>query len=151
MAVLSFGSVAAAVLLQHLADMQPCIWCVLQRLIYLLVGAAALLALASRAVLARRLGSVAGIAFALAGLAAALWQQFVASKSQSCNLTLADRIIRGLSLDELMPWMFKATAYCDEANIPLLGVPFALWSAALFCVLAVLLAAALLRRPAQTK
>ena len=36
---------------------------------------------------------------ALSGIAAALWQHFVAAKSASCNLTLADKIISGLRLD----------------------------------------------------
>jgi disulfide bond formation protein DsbB len=31
--------------------------------------------------------------------------------------------------------MFEATARCDEANLPWLGIPFALWSLGLFMVL----------------
>lgn len=145
-AVLSIGSVATAVALQHLADMQPCVWCVLQRLVYLLIGASSVLALAMRRGPPRRVATVVATALSVAGLAAALWQQFVASRSQSCALTLADKVIRGLSLDEALPWLFKATAYCDEANVPLLGIPFAIWSAGLFVLLAVLTCVAALSR-----
>jgi disulfide bond formation protein DsbB len=38
-------------------------------------------------------------------------------------------------LPELWPMMFEATARCDEANLPWLGIPFALWSLGLFMVL----------------
>ena len=82
---------------------------------------------------------------ALGGLWAALHQQFVASQSQSCAFTFADRTLMKLRLDESLPWLFEATASCSEANVPLLGLPFALWSAALFVLLAGLAARAALR------
>src|SRR5690606_6966993 len=78
---------------------------------------------------------LAGVA-ALGGVWAALHQQFVASKSQSCVFTFADRTLMKLRLDESFPWLFEATASCSEANVPLLGVPIAAWSAALFVLLA---------------
>jgi len=39
------------------------------------------------------------------------------------------------SLHEHLPWLMNPTAMCDEANQPLLGVPFAVWSIALFTLL----------------
>jgi protein dithiol:quinone oxidoreductase len=89
-----------------------------------------------------------GVGFSIAGLCAALYQQFVAAQSQSCALSLADRIIKGASLDQVAPWLFKATAFCHEANLPLLGISFAIWSAALFVVLETLLVLSALKRPA---
>ena len=127
-AVLALGAVGIALVLQHFFGMQPCAWCTFQRLLFLLVGACAL----------------AGVA-ALGGLWAALHQQFVASQSQSCAFTFADRTLMKLRLDESLPWLFEATASCSEANVPLLGLPFALWSAALFVLLAGLAARAALR------
>ena len=44
-AVLAWGGVAAALISQHAFDMQPCPWCIIQRLTYLLVGLFALLSL----------------------------------------------------------------------------------------------------------
>ena len=38
------------------------------------------------------------LGLSLAGIAAALWQHFVAAASESCNLTLAEKIISGLGL-----------------------------------------------------
>ncbi len=37
-AMLSFGAIGIALVSQHGFDMQPCAWCMLQRLIYLVVG-----------------------------------------------------------------------------------------------------------------
>lgn len=133
-ATLAFGSVMIAWGLQHLLDMQPCAWCIFQRLLYLLAGLFALLTWLS-ADGARFAFGLLGLSVAIGGVTAALWQQFVASASGSCDLTFADRVIKGLRLDEWAPSMFKATAFCHEANLPLLGVPFAWWSAALFLVL----------------
>jgi disulfide bond formation protein DsbB len=73
----------------------------------------------------------------LSGVAVALYQHQVAAQSASCNLTLADRIISTLGLADLWPAMFEATARCDEADRPWLGLPFSLWGAALFVVLGV--------------
>lgn len=137
-AVLAIGAVGAALVLQHFFGMEPCAWCTFQRLVFLLVAALAfvgwLLAGSSRMGLVVSSG-LAGVA-ALGGAWAALHQQFVASKSQSCVFTFADRTLMKLRLDESLPWMFEATASCSEANVPLLGIPFAAWSAALFLLLA---------------
>ena len=149
-ALFSAAALALGLLLQHVFDMQPCAWCVLQRLLFLLVGVVSAVgawALHSRG------GRIAAVlladALAAAGLAAALYQQFVASLSDSCNLTFADRVVMALSLHELAPSMFLATASCAEANLPLLGLPFAVWSAAAFILLGLMLmlALVLLLRP----
>ncbi len=137
---LALLSVVIALVSQHWLDMQPCAWCTFQRLIYLGFAAVALAAWSLRRTTAGRLLALLAAMVAAGGLAAALWQQFVASQSQSCAMTLADKAIKGPGLDQLMPWLFKATAFCDEANIPLLGVPYAIWSAALFALLLVIAA-----------
>src|SRR5690606_41332470 len=69
------------------------------------------------------------------GVRAARHQQFVASKAESCAYTFADRFLLRTGLDERFPALFEATASCADANAPLLGLPFAAWSAALFALL----------------
>jgi len=136
----AFAAVAIAVGLQFYADMQPCAWCTFQRLLYLIVGAMALLAWSlSESPAAARVVAVVPLLAALGGLAAALYHQFVAADAASCALTFADRVISTLGLDRQLPWLFEARALCDEANVPLLGLPFAIWSAILFAMLATLL------------
>lgn len=137
-AALAFGGVAAALVSQHVYGLQPCAWCVLQRLIHVLIGLAALAGLAWRTRAGRLVASGAVTVLALCGVAAALWQHLVAASSTSCRLTLADRIVNGLGLDGLAPEVFAARASCAEASVAMLGVPYAMWSLGLFVVLGAL-------------
>ena len=70
-------------------------------------------------------------------MAAALYPHFVAAKSQSCNLTLADRIVSGLGLDHALPAVFQVVASCADAAVSLAGVPYEFWSLLLYAGLAV--------------
>lgn len=145
-ALACFGSVAGALVAQYHFNMQPCPWCILQRALFILIG---LLAVAGALLPVRWLrGLLAGVIglLSIAGSAAALYQHFVAAKAASCDLTLADRIVSGLKLDVTWPQIFEVRASCAEAAATILGVPFELWSGALF--VALLVAAMLvLRRP----
>jgi disulfide bond formation protein DsbB len=136
-AALSFGAVGAALVTQYGLDMQPCPWCVLQRLIFAVLGLVALIAMAWQAPALRRLWPLALLLLASCGTAAALWQHFVAAVGTSCNLTLADRIVSGLQLDALLPSVFQATASCADAAVNLLGVPYEFWSLGLFAAIEV--------------
>ena len=137
--VISLGAVGVAAIAQYAFDMQPCPWCVLQRLIYIVVGVLALLgALLSN--MPRRL--VVGLAFvgALSGIATALYQQLHAVNEASCDLSMAERFISWLQLDRLVPQLFVAYASCADAAVSVLHIPFAVWSCILFTILALLLA-----------
>lgn len=166
-AALGFGLFA-----QLVWHMRPCPWCTLQRLIYaviLLVSLAGVLLMSTRdafkpvdesasGIGAREVGGqwsggfwrgallgIGGsvILMAVAGIAAAGWQSFGPIDAAGCALTLADRIVQATGLDVRLPLMFSATANCDEANIPLLGIPFALWSLLTFAVIAAVMAFAI--------
>ena len=136
--VLALAAVGLAALAQYAFDMQPCPWCVLQRLIYIVVGVLALLAAVLPGLL-RRL--VIGLAFlgTLGGVASALWQQLHAINESSCDLSLAERIIGKLQLDRLLPELFEARTSCADAAVSVLHIPFAVWSCAMFALLALLL------------
>ena len=133
MAGLCIAAVAAALLGQYGFDMRPCPWCILQRFIFVLIALLCLLGVALPA--ARR--PIAGLALllAVANGAAALWQHFVAAKSASCNLTLADKIITALKLDTGLPALFEVTGSCAEAAVSVIGVPFEFWSLMLSALL----------------
>lgn len=135
---LAAASVLAAVVLQHRFDMQPCAWCVLQRLAALAVVPVGIVGLLAGGRMARLLAALTGVLLSIAGLWAAGYQHLVAARTDACGLSLADRLIMALNLHDLAPWLFMPTARCDEANAPLLGVPFALWGAALFVATAAL-------------
>ena len=75
------------------------------------------------------------VALSLSGVAAALWQHFVAAASDSCKLTLAERIISGLGLDGSLPEIFQPRASCADAAVKLLGLHYEFWSLMLFVLL----------------
>ncbi len=132
----SLGGVAVGLVLQHQFGMEPCAWCVVQRMFYVLVGGFSLAALALGGMPIAALGAMllADLSATL-GLASALFHQFVAARPGGCGITIADKFLMATSLHEHLPWLMNPTAMCDEANQPLLGVPFAVWSIALFTLL----------------
>ena len=138
------AAVAAALVSQHMFDMQPCPWCVLQRVIFLAIALACVLGIVWRGAAGRVAGAGLGVLLALCGVSAALWQHFKAAASASCNLTLADKIVsRWLQLDSLLPDVFAPRASCADAAVNLFGVPYDFWSLALFVLIGLALARAL--------
>jgi protein dithiol:quinone oxidoreductase len=123
--------------------MRPCAWCVLQRLIYLGIGLTALVGAIARAPKLRGVIVLVLLALCASGVAAALWQHFVAASADSCDLTLAERIVSSLKLDEWLPDVFVAWASCKDAAVKVLGVAFELWSLLLYLMLAAATLAAL--------
>ena len=137
--VLALGAVGLAALAQYAFDMQPCPWCVLQRFIYIVVGVLALLG-AVLPGMPRRVTVVLALLATFSGIASALWQQLHAINENSCDLSLAERITTALHLDRMLPQLFIAYASCADAAVSVLGTPFAVWSCALYVLLALLLA-----------
>ncbi len=146
-AVMCVTAVGAALVSQYMFDMQPCPWCVLQRVIFLTIAIVCVIGLLWRGALGRLVTGSLALVLALCGVAAALWQHFQAAASESCNLTLADKIVSGvLHLDSAWPDVFSARASCSEAAVNLLGVPYDFWGLALFVISAVTAAMVIQRR-----
>ncbi len=146
LAAICVAAVGAALISQHVFNMQPCPWCVLQRLVFVAMAAAALLGLAWPSPIGRRVAAVLVGVLALCGVAAALWQHFVAAKSASCNLTLADRILNASALGDWLPQVFVPYASCADAAVSLLGLPYEAYSGALFLAALLTAISLLLRR-----
>ncbi len=144
-ALLGLGAVAAALVSQHVYDMQPCPWCVLQRLIFVAIAAACVLGLLWRGAAGRVVAATLTLALALSGVAAALYQNRVAAKTESCSFTFPERFIAATGLDGWLPDVFQARASCIDAAVDLWGLPYEFYSLALFVVVAAG-AVALLRR-----
>lgn len=147
-ALASFAAVGVALVAQHQFGVKPCPWCVLQRAVYLLIGAVALLGwlLQARRTL-RQAATVVVLMLCAAGLTAAVFQHEVASQTASCAMGLADRIVTTLNLEALWPSVFMITANCAEAAAyRLLGLPYEVWSGLLFAGLGALGLLALTRR-----
>jgi disulfide bond formation protein DsbB len=131
-ALLSLSALGVALVTQHVFGMLPCAWCVFQRLLCVVIAAVALLGLAWRSGFGARVSAGLTLLAGLCGVAAALWHLLVASSSTSCNLSLAEKIVSGLSLDEILPAVFMPMASCADATAKLLGLPYPLWSLSLF-------------------
>jgi disulfide bond formation protein DsbB len=127
-----------ALVSQHVFSMQPCPWCVLQRLLFVAIALVSAFGLLRVKGLYRVLIGALLVVLSLLGAAAAAWQHFVAARSTSCNLTLADKIIRqSLRLDQWLPSVFDARASCADAAVSLLGIPYDFWSLGLFAAVGV--------------
>ncbi|WP_339649835.1 disulfide bond formation protein B [Halopseudomonas pelagia] len=130
------GAVGVALVSQYAFDMQPCPWCVLQRAQFLAIALVCGVALMTQRVVPRLLFCGLALLLSLAGMATALWQHFVANNAFSCSLSLADRIISGLALDQLMPAVLAPRAGCADGRFELWGISYELWSLTLFGIIA---------------
>jgi len=137
-AMLSFSSVAVALISQYAFDMQPCAWCVFQRLLYLMIGAVAwLLTVVNPTRLRLAIGSASILAASIAGVTSAWYQEKVAANNFSCAQTFADQIMTKSGLDAAFPWLFGIYASCMDARVKLLGIEYAWWSLAMFTLLGI--------------
>ena len=134
-ALACLAAVGFALFAQYKLDMQPCPWCILQRVQFLLIAILAGLGALIGGRVITVLSSWLIVSTAASGAASAWYQHFVAAKTSSCNLTLADRIVSSLHLDTALPAAFEVRASCADAATKLVGVPFEFWSLALFLVL----------------
>ncbi len=132
-ALLCAVALSVAVWMQHGGGVQPCPWCVLQRLEVIAILFTALLALAGPAKAGTGLALFIVVLAGL-GAASALWQLLVASSQPSCDLTFADQFMGATGLAELWPALFMPLGSCADAAVRLLGLPFELYSLGLFLV-----------------
>lgn len=137
MAAASFAAVGVALVAQHQFGVKPCPWCVLQRGVFLLIGAFSLLGWLVQAKRSLRQAAVVLVLIlCAAGLTAAVFQHEVASQTASCAMGLADKIITALNLEDLWPSVFMITANCAEAAAyRFLGLPYEVWSGLLFVLM----------------
>jgi disulfide bond formation protein DsbB len=146
----SLLALAAALVAQHGFGMEPCAWCVIQRIVVIALAVVGL----GGAALARRWPRGAGLpagavllALSVGGAWAAWHQHTVASRQLSCAFTWADRTLMAVQLDAWMPAVFRVGATCaDAAGATLLGLSFEVWSGAWFALVAAAALAALRAR-----
>lgn len=130
-------AIAAALVSQHAFDIQPCPWCVLQRLLFLAIVAASAIGIFISARTGRIITGGLVLVLSVLGVWAAAWQHWVAAKSSCSNhKTLAERIVSdNLHLNQLLASVFEPRASCGAAD--LFGVPYEFWSLGLFAALGV--------------
>jgi len=133
--LLCFAAVGIALISQYVYDMQPCAWCVFQRLLYLIIGAVALLAtLGQPRKVWLSLTAAFVVAGSIAGMTSAWYQERVAANTFSCAQTLADQIMTKSGLESVAPWLFGIYASCMDARVTMLGIEYAWWSMLMFAL-----------------
>jgi disulfide bond formation protein DsbB len=136
-AITCIAAVAFAVASQSWWKMQPCAWCIFQRVLLLGIAAVCIVGVLWRQTAGRMLTGALALLLALSGIASALWQHFHAASALSCDRSLAERIIGALDLENLWPRVFAVRASCADAAASLLGIPYDWWSLTLFALIAV--------------
>lgn len=136
-AILCLLAVGFALFSQYVLNMQPCAWCVLQRLIFLTIAIVCLLANLFHRQFLLRLFSFFSFSLSITGVLSAWYQYSVASEAFSCDMTFADLFMsRWMHLDALLPWLFGIYATCMDAKVSLFGIEYALWGMGLFIIIA---------------
>ena len=129
-----FLLVAAGLVLQSVYRLQPCPLCIFQRLLYLVVGAVALLGWALPVLKKLSTGLVAALAALGAGVAAyQTWMQAYPELAPECSFTdpnLIERLVDWLGMQ--WPAMFMATGFCTSRDWVFLGLSMANWSLLVF-------------------
>jgi protein dithiol:quinone oxidoreductase len=147
--VLSLVALLIALVSQHGFGIEPCAWCVMQRVVVIAI----ILVAFAGALIARglpRLGPIVAalllLTLSICGVLAAWHQHTVAAKTLSCAFTWADRNLMAWQLDSIWPAMFRVGATCaDAASARLAGLAFEVWSGALFVIVAVAALAVIVR------
>lgn len=142
-ALAAFGLVGVGLVLARTLNLAACPLCILQRMLYLLLGLVALLACvlhvrrAAQHAIQRWLASLMGaIALTGAGIAAyQSWlQRFATDSSCALDQPWWERLVNWAGAQ--WPLLFEASGFCSEAGWRLFGLSIAEWSLLAFLTLA---------------
>jgi protein dithiol:quinone oxidoreductase len=139
------GLLGYALYLQHWQGLDPCPWCVVQRLGFMLVGLVALLgaihgpARRGTAIYAT-LGFIAAAAGAAAG-AYHVWLQSDPVRAAKCVGSPVELVLDRLQIGKLAPALLQYDGPCTLKPWSFLGLSIPEWSLAWFVILAIALLA----------
>jgi disulfide bond formation protein DsbB len=140
--VASIGLVGFALYLQHVKGLDPCPWCVVQRIGFLLIGLVALVGALHRPGAAGTIVySLLGLAIALAGAAAGayhVWLQSDPERAAKCAGSAVERILDELALGRIVPPLLQYDGPCTLKPWSLFGLSIPEWSLAWFVLLAII-------------
>jgi disulfide bond formation protein DsbB len=146
LAAACFGLIGVALYLQHVKDMLPCPYCVIQRYMFIAVGITALVGAWRNKI---RVAAYVALAFAIGGLAAVGKHLYIlAHPGFSCGIDPVETMLNKVPTATLMPWLFQADGLCENATDLVLGLSVPQWSAVWFVIVTVTLVTVLLRRRA---
>ncbi len=136
-----FGLIAAALYLQHVKNLDPCPWCVVQRLGYIVIGVLALLAALHRP-RGFGIGVYGGLSALVAatGAAAAAYQIYLQAdkeRAMSCAGSFVERLLDKSAIGKLIPPVLQYDGPCTLKPWSLLGLSIPEWSLVWFLILLV--------------
>lgn len=136
------GLVAFGLYLQHSQGLEPCPLCILQRVIFIAIGAVALVAalLDPRRPAARIGAGLAVALLALAGMVVAgrqSWLQHFPPPIQECGADFYF-LVDTTPLAQLVPALFSGTGDCAKRSWLFLNLSIAEWALVFFAAIAVL-------------
>lgn len=143
-----FGLVLVGLAMQNLLRLAPCPLCIFQRVLYLLIGALALLGFLwpkLRQGWAALSGATAVLGAGVAGYQS--WMQAFPELATECGYAepnLIERLVDWLGME--WPSLFMATGFCTSKDWVFLGLSMANWSLLVFAGIAIY-AALLFRKP----
>ena len=133
-AVAAIGLVVAGMQLQEIYRLAPCPLCIFQRLLYMIVGAIALLGFVWPG--GRKLWAGLIVAVSLGGLLTAAyqsWMQAFPDLAPECSYTdpnLVERLVDWLGMQ--VPSLFLATGFCTSRDWEFWTLSMANWSVLMF-------------------
>ena len=128
-ALVSFGLIGIALVLQHAVGLDPCPLCIFQRIAYFALALFALIAASLAPRRASRWFGVLALASALTGVGIAgrhVWLQ-MNPQGMSCGPGL-EAMLENFPLTEVLPKVFRGSGDCSESAWTLLGLTIADWS-----------------------
>jgi disulfide bond formation protein DsbB len=130
-----------ALYLQHGLGLDPCPWCVVQRLGFILVGLIALVgALHRPGPIATAVYTTLGLAAAVAGAAAAGYHVYLQSdpeRAAKCVGSSVERILDQLDVGSMIPPLLQYGGPCTLKSWSFIGLSIPEWSLAWFVLLAI--------------
>ena len=137
LALVSFGLIVAALVLQHVVGLDPCPLCIFQRIAYLALAFFALIAAWVSPGAASRGFGLLTLLSALVGIGIAgrhVWLQ-MNPQGLSCGPGL-QTMLENFPLTDVLPKVFRGSGDCSESAWTLIGLTIAEWSLLWFVVLA---------------
>ena len=137
----SFGLVILAVVLTDVLHLHPCHLCILQRLLFMVLGLFALFAALFMPRLAGRLGGSLALIAAATGIVVASYQVWLQTHSNPFSCTSGTPVVVERLIDwlgGLMPSMFLATGLCQEVELRILTLSMPEWALIAFTAMLVI-------------
>ncbi len=141
--IFSLFAVSIALFHQHVLGMEPCAWCILQRFIFISVFLVTFPGIILHNW--RKITLLLALPLVSLGTLVAIYQILIASKSNDCAISFAEKFISYFQLNTLIPQVFENYALCSEASATFLTLPYPIWGLISFVLLDIIISLNIVR------